>query len=110
GQMQRAAGLAHDDAPGARLDKLDALLAQTSTAPMPAPVPACALPQPAAREKTPALSRRRFALPPWRGRAQQAAPSAARASLREGQGLAAVPPQPCARPRADCPPPAPQFK
>jgi class 3 adenylate cyclase/predicted ATPase len=32
GQMQRAAGLAHDDAPGARLDKLDALLARTSTA------------------------------------------------------------------------------
>jgi predicted ATPase len=31
GQMQRAAGLAHDDAPGARLEKLDALLAQTST-------------------------------------------------------------------------------
>jgi predicted ATPase len=31
GQMQRAAGLAHDDTPGARLDKLDALLAQTST-------------------------------------------------------------------------------
>jgi predicted ATPase len=31
GQMQRAAGLVHDDAPGARLDKLDALLAQTST-------------------------------------------------------------------------------
>jgi predicted ATPase len=31
GQMQRAAGLAHDDASGARLDKLDALLAQTST-------------------------------------------------------------------------------
>jgi class 3 adenylate cyclase len=31
GQMQRAAGLAHDDAPGPRLDKLDALLAQTST-------------------------------------------------------------------------------
>jgi class 3 adenylate cyclase/predicted ATPase len=31
GQMQRAAGLAHDDAPGARLDKLDALLAQTAT-------------------------------------------------------------------------------
>jgi hypothetical protein len=31
GQMQRAAGLAHDDAPRARLDKLDALLAQTST-------------------------------------------------------------------------------
>jgi hypothetical protein len=30
-QMQRAAGLAHDDTPGARLDKLDALLAQTST-------------------------------------------------------------------------------
>jgi predicted ATPase len=29
--MQRAAGLGHDDAPGARLDKLDALLAQTST-------------------------------------------------------------------------------
>ena len=29
--MQSAAGLAHDDAPGARLDKLDALLAQTST-------------------------------------------------------------------------------
>src|SRR5262249_59906269 len=31
GQMQRAAGLALDDGPGARLDKLDALLAQTST-------------------------------------------------------------------------------
>jgi predicted ATPase len=30
-QMQRAAGMAHDDTPGARLDKLDALLAQTST-------------------------------------------------------------------------------
>jgi class 3 adenylate cyclase len=32
GQMQRAAGLALDDPPRARLDKLDALLAQTSTA------------------------------------------------------------------------------
>jgi class 3 adenylate cyclase len=32
GQMERAAGLAHDDTPQARLDKLDALLAQTSTA------------------------------------------------------------------------------
>jgi class 3 adenylate cyclase len=31
GQMQRAAELAHDDTPGARLDKLDALLAQTAT-------------------------------------------------------------------------------
>jgi class 3 adenylate cyclase len=31
GQMKRAAGLAHDDAPRAWLDKLDALLAQTST-------------------------------------------------------------------------------
>jgi predicted ATPase len=31
GQMERAAGLAHDDKPQARLDKLDALLAQTST-------------------------------------------------------------------------------
>jgi class 3 adenylate cyclase/predicted ATPase len=31
GQMERAAGLTHDDAPEARLDKLDALLAQTST-------------------------------------------------------------------------------
>ena len=31
GQMERAAGLAHDDAPQVRLDKLDALLAQTST-------------------------------------------------------------------------------
>jgi class 3 adenylate cyclase/predicted ATPase len=31
GQMQRATGLALDDARGARLDKLDALLAQTST-------------------------------------------------------------------------------
>src|SRR5262249_3301834 len=30
-QMERAAGLAHDDKPKARLDKLDALLAQTST-------------------------------------------------------------------------------
>jgi class 3 adenylate cyclase/predicted ATPase len=32
GQMERAAGLAHDDAPQAKLDKLDALLAQTGTA------------------------------------------------------------------------------
>jgi class 3 adenylate cyclase/predicted ATPase len=31
--MERAAGLAHDDAPQARLDKLDAVLAQTSTSP-----------------------------------------------------------------------------
>ena len=31
GQMERAAGLAHDDKPQTRLDKLDALLAQTST-------------------------------------------------------------------------------
>jgi class 3 adenylate cyclase/predicted ATPase len=31
GQMERAAGLAHDDTPQARLDKLDALLVQTST-------------------------------------------------------------------------------
>jgi class 3 adenylate cyclase/predicted ATPase len=31
GQMERAAGLAHDDPPHARLDKLDALLTQTST-------------------------------------------------------------------------------
>ena len=30
-QMEHAAGLAHDDTPQARLDKLDALLAQTST-------------------------------------------------------------------------------
>jgi predicted ATPase len=32
GQMERAAGLAHDDKPQAKLDKLDAVLAQTSTA------------------------------------------------------------------------------
>jgi class 3 adenylate cyclase len=31
GQMERAAGLAHDDKPQAKLDKLDALLGQTST-------------------------------------------------------------------------------
>ncbi len=31
GQMERAAGLAHDDAPPVRLDKLDALLKRTST-------------------------------------------------------------------------------
>ena len=31
GQMERAAGLAHDDTPLARLDKLDAVLAQAST-------------------------------------------------------------------------------
>ena len=31
GQMERAAGLAHDDTAEARLDKLDAVLAQTST-------------------------------------------------------------------------------
>jgi predicted ATPase len=30
GQMERAAGLAHDDKPQAKLDKLDAVLAQTS--------------------------------------------------------------------------------
>ncbi len=33
GQMERAAGLAHDDPPRAKLDKLDALLAQSSTSP-----------------------------------------------------------------------------
>jgi class 3 adenylate cyclase/predicted ATPase len=32
GEMERAAGLAHDDGPRARLDKLDALLERTSTA------------------------------------------------------------------------------
>ena len=32
GQMERAAGLAHDDTPHARLDKFDALLSQASTA------------------------------------------------------------------------------
>jgi class 3 adenylate cyclase len=32
GQMERAAGLAHDDTPQAKLDKLDAALAPTSTA------------------------------------------------------------------------------
>ena len=31
GQMQRAAGFAHDDSPQTKLDKLDALLAQTAT-------------------------------------------------------------------------------
>ena len=31
GQMERAAGLTHDDAPRAKLDKLDAVLARTST-------------------------------------------------------------------------------
>ena len=30
-QMERAAGLAHDDTPQAKLDKLDAVLAQTAT-------------------------------------------------------------------------------
>jgi predicted ATPase len=33
GQMERAAGLAHDDTPQAKLDKLDALLVPTSTSP-----------------------------------------------------------------------------
>jgi class 3 adenylate cyclase len=33
GQMERAAGFTHDDTPRARLDKLDTLLAQTSTTP-----------------------------------------------------------------------------
>ena len=33
GQMERAAGLAHDDKPQAKFDKLDAVLAQTSTSP-----------------------------------------------------------------------------
>jgi predicted ATPase len=33
GQMERAAGLAHDDTPRAKLDKLDALLAPSSTSP-----------------------------------------------------------------------------
>jgi hypothetical protein len=31
GQMERAAGLTHDDMPRAKLDKLDAVLAETST-------------------------------------------------------------------------------
>jgi class 3 adenylate cyclase/predicted ATPase len=33
GQMERAAGLGYDDTPQAKLDKLDAVLAQTSTSP-----------------------------------------------------------------------------
>jgi hypothetical protein len=33
GQMERAAGFAHDDTPGAKLDKLDALLAPSATSP-----------------------------------------------------------------------------
>jgi len=33
GQMERAAGVAHHDAPSSRLDKLDALLAPTATSP-----------------------------------------------------------------------------
>ena len=33
GQMMRAAGFAHDDSPQAKMDKLDALLAQSSTSP-----------------------------------------------------------------------------
>ena len=33
GQMERAAGLAHDDTPQAKLDKLDTLLARSSTPP-----------------------------------------------------------------------------
>ena len=33
GQMERAAGFRHDDTPQAKLDKLDALLAQSSTSP-----------------------------------------------------------------------------
>jgi len=33
GQMERAAGLGYDDSPQAKLDKLDAMLAQTSTSP-----------------------------------------------------------------------------
>jgi DNA-binding winged helix-turn-helix (wHTH) protein/class 3 adenylate cyclase/predicted ATPase len=33
GQMERAAGLMHDDTPQSRLDKLDAVLAQSSTSP-----------------------------------------------------------------------------
>ena len=33
GQIERAAGLAYDDEPQAKLDKLDAVLAQTSTSP-----------------------------------------------------------------------------
>jgi predicted ATPase len=37
-QMERAAELAHDDAPQAKLDKLDALLAQTSTSEQDAPL------------------------------------------------------------------------
>ena len=42
GQMERAAGLAHDDTPKAKLDKLDALLAQTSTSNrMPRCSPSC---------------------------------------------------------------------
>jgi predicted ATPase len=33
GQLERAAGLSHNDSPQTRLDKLDALLAHTSTSP-----------------------------------------------------------------------------
>ena len=42
GQMERAAGLVYDDKPQAKLDKLDAVLAQTSTSSrMPRSLPRC---------------------------------------------------------------------
>ncbi|MEA2882889.1 MAG: hypothetical protein QOH32_2145, partial [Bradyrhizobium sp.] len=65
GQMERAAGFAHDDPPPAKLDKLDALLTQTSTSPRDAALfaellslpndgryPVLELPPPARRQRT----------------------------------------------------------
>jgi class 3 adenylate cyclase len=40
-QMERAAGFVHDDTPQGRLDKLDAVLAQTSTSKEPLSLPRC---------------------------------------------------------------------
>ena len=64
-QMERAAGLAHDDTPQAKLDKLDALLAQSSTSAQDAALiaemlslpndgryPSLELPPPERRQKT----------------------------------------------------------
>ena len=41
GQMERAAGFVHDDTPQAKLDKLDAVLTQTSTQEAPRCLPRC---------------------------------------------------------------------
>ena len=76
---------------------------------MPAPLPACAPPQPAGHGKTRARSPPRSAPPPWPDRAGRAAPSARRAGLPGLLAPATEPRRRSAALRPRSPPPAPPW-